>query len=659
MLDQQWQFHMGTFLDQVRNGKIAHPTQMGFDVNVWQQNYGAISEHDTVDTHLLDAGLFFNEIFCRLRDKLAECSFHCAGRRERLTALCALINHELAVLATKTKEHDIPAGSTVPLPSIIEKTVTLRSGIKVTPDQLITTLVDSAVYPLDEALRASDEGESLATDLLGEVGLAFTVANLYRVTSDYWHECLWGGKFIERHTSGRILIRPEDSELARKEAVSDQRHYAQLFTGAQHAARMWRNRLSIMIKKAMVIEKGIVDFDPGRRKKFKVAKLKWHRRQNAPSNIISWIVAYEDYLQPFMRLPLPKTNGLTIETLRHVWDVLGTLIDAALRRIPDKQPDLDRFLAHAIVVSRAEIEDVLVRALPLDGKVITSAIDFLTYRTRSDGLWQKPLIPLSGTEFLVVSAPLKYGNMLRTAERWLRQGGFDLDRRGPVFEKLARETIAKYLKDSPLLHDYYVAPDTVFVGPEREEIDLLIRIGRLLLVGEAKCQIFPAEALETYRFRQRLSEGAVQATRKVIGIQNSLGELQSAVGLSSIEDVTVVPLVLSNHILGSGYPIDGVPVVDLVYLGTLLKDGYFRTMVVMGRKGEEYPGNLVRFYTDQADAERCIPKLLSEQPVMRVLGPLVKRRIRPVPLDAGGTEIFEEYFSVSLEDNLLDFEALS
>jgi hypothetical protein len=290
---------------------------------------------------------------------------------------------------------------------------------------------------------------------------------------------------------------------------------------------------------------------------------------------------------------------------------------------------------------------VLARALSLDVAVLSSAVDFLTYRRRSDGLWQKPLIPLSETEFLIASAPLKYGNRLRIAERWLAQGGFDLNRRGPVFEKLARERIAEYLKDSPLLHDYYIVPNSVVVGPDR-----------LLLVGEAKCQLFPTEPWEKYRFRERLREGAEQATRKATAVQNSLGELQSGVGLPSTEEVTVLPFVLSNHILGSGYPIDGVPVVDLLYLGALLQQGYFRTMVVMGRKGEADPGNIVRFYTDQTDAERRIPKLLSEQPVMQVFEPLVKRRFRPIPIEAGGAEVYDEYFAVSLQNNPFDFEAL-
>jgi len=103
----------------------------------------------------------------------------------------------------------------------------------------------------------------------------------------------------------------------------------------------------------------VLDFDPNRRHKFNIGKLKWHQRQNVPLSILYWLLAYEDYLQPFMRLPLPQTKNLTIERLRTVWDVLGTVVDAVLRRIPDKQPDRDWFLSHAVLLSRAELEDIL------------------------------------------------------------------------------------------------------------------------------------------------------------------------------------------------------------------------------------------------------------------------------------------------------------
>jgi hypothetical protein len=262
----------------------------------------------------------------------------------------------------------------------------------------------------------------------------------------------------------------------------------------------------------------------------------------------------------------------------------------------------DWFLAHAIRLRRTEMSDVLLRSLPLDGATADAAIEFLTYRLRSDGLWQKPLIAAGADEFLIASAPLLYGNMLRIAERWLRQGGFDLKGRGAIFEKDARDQISR-LAQSRLLRDAAVASDPVFAGPNREEVDLLVRIGNVLLVGEAKCQLYPVDEIEGYRFQQRLREGAQQAIRKADAVRAYPTDVRTAVGLSDAGNLRVLPFVLSNSVLYSGYPVDGVPVVDLPYLGTLLRGGGLRTMVVMDRLGEEDPGVFREYYLDQAEAE--------------------------------------------------------
>ena len=424
---------MGAFVGQARSGNIPQPTQTSFNIETWRKCYEDSCERDIGDTRLYEAGLFFNEIFGRLRNVLATNKFRLLSKRERLTAICGLINHEIAVLDRKTREPSGRSGSAIPLTSIIEKTVTLRSGVKITPDQLVTTLINSVVYPLDEALQAADAETPAAINLLDEVGFAFQVANLYRLASEYWHDCLWRGKFIERERSGRILIRPENETLARQEAASEHRHQSQMLIGVLYCTRMWRETLPIIAKKGMVIKKGVVNFNPGRRNKFTIEKLNLHRRHNVPTSIIQWVTAHEEYLQPFMCLPLPNAKNLSLEKLRRVWDTLATLVDAVLRRISDKQSDKNWLPKHAVRVSRVELADVLGRSLSFDGDTISAAIDFMTYRRRSDGLWQKPLIPLNTDEFLIASAPLKYGNKLRIAERWLRQGGFDLDRRGPVF----------------------------------------------------------------------------------------------------------------------------------------------------------------------------------------------------------------------------------
>ncbi len=649
---------MGTFLNHVRRGKIRQPTQIGFTPEVWRQGYEAIAEHDKADIDLFNAAPIFDRIFTDLRNELSKGRFQYSRRRDRLIAICAFINHEVAALERKRPRQQSPAEKSAPVlvSDLINLTVTLRSGVQITPDDVLSTVIDAAVLPLDEALQATDDSTPLATDTMTDMGLAFMVANLYCVAVALWSSCLWTETLVEQGP-GRIVIRARDSHEARRAAISDHRYQNYLWQFTNNSVRIWRHELSIVEKKAITVSKGVTEFDPRlRRNPFVVGKLDLHRKRNVPFGVVNWIIANEDYLQPFMRLPLPKSKELTVEILYKTWEVLGSLVRAVLARVPGSPGDRNWFLAHAVRATRDQIGHVLVQSLSLDPVVIDAAIQFLSYQRRSEGLWQKPLIALNDDEFLIASGPLLYGNMLRTAERWLRHDGFDLDKRGPIFEKLARERVAEFLQGSSLLADASVARGRVLAGPDREEIDLLVRIGQLLLVGELKCQFFPADAIERHRFCERLRQGAAQAKRKAEVVRSYPEDVQAAIGLCDTEKIRVIPLVLSNCVWGSGYPVDDVAVADLLYLRTLFRDGGLRTMVVMKGSHEEDPGSFIRYYNDQAEAERRIPDLLLRQPVVQVFEGLVQKRGRPMPIALNGTEIIEEYYTVSTDSRPLDLD---
>jgi hypothetical protein len=234
--------------------------------------------------------------------------------------------------------------------------------------------------------------------------------------------------------------------------------------------------------------------------------------------------------------------------------------------------------------------------------------------------------------------------MLRIGERWLRQGGFDLDRRGPVFEELARGKIAEYLREARLLRDAQIAPQSLIVGPNREEVDLLVRIGRLVLVGEAKCQLFPVDAVESYRFQDRLHEGALQAARKATAVRDHPEDIRIPLGLRT-EQITVVPFVLSNSLLGSGYPINDVGVIDLVYLDLLLREA-------------QGTGSKERYYDNQTEAETRIPNLILRPPISRRLEPFIREQGRPLLQGYADINMFYEYYYVSLNTDLsaVDYE---
>jgi hypothetical protein len=199
-----------------------------------------------------------------------------------------------------------------------------------------------------------------------------------------------------------------------------------------------------------------------------------------------------------------------------------------------------------------------------------------------------------------------------------------------------------------------VADSTVYVGSDREEIDLLIRIGSLILVGEAKCQLFPASAIETSRYRERLREGAEQASRKAEAVRQNVSDVFIALDFDNDSDITVVPFVLSNTPIGSGFPIDGVAVCDLLYFGTLLRDGGLRTMAILNRDGVQDQGIFNEYYKNQTEAEKRIPELLIDQPVVKVFKKMVKKRARPMPILFNRVKIAEVYYAVSTDPSSFD-----
>ena len=243
-----------------------------------------------------------------------------------------------------------------------------------TPDELITSLIDCIVYPLDEALRAQEEGGALPGDPSAVLGHAFVIANAYRIASDLWGACLWDDRIVDRREAKRVLIRSIDEAAARNAAVSEHRHETHLWQLTYGICRTWRD-LSVKAKKMLTPVKGVTRFDAKRSNPFFVEKMNLHWRQNIPHEACSWLVACEEYLQPFVHLQLPKFPGITLEMLYRAWCVMGTVVRAALSQVPNTHPpDAKWLLSHAVRITRLQLTEVLQRALDIDDAVARALI---------------------------------------------------------------------------------------------------------------------------------------------------------------------------------------------------------------------------------------------------------------------------------------------
>ncbi|HEY8696247.1 MAG TPA: hypothetical protein VIM02_01410 [Rhizomicrobium sp.] len=649
---------MGDFVKAVRSGDVPQPVQRQFSLVGWAEAFRNFVSPDDADRKLFEAGIFFDRVFSELREATNQNAFRNIARSERLKAICALLNHDVAMLDQKTKEEmekvksQTKSGGHVIDPFLF-LVVQLRSGIKCTPDQVLTILLDAGVYPLDEALLSDEGGNQFQPNNLDDVAHAFATANAYRLASDLWHSCLWLRYELVWHETDAVEIRPSDEREAREAAASDFRHEAHIREFANWAVIAWRNELTLQEKKILTAQRLVTKFDSrGSHNPFKVSKVDLQRNRNIPDDALSRMAVDDGYLKPFVDIAFPTTPTLTIGLLLKVWTLLASVGRSVLDTVKQGAPDFDWFCAHIVRAERRHIVGVLKKALDLESVVSNAAIDFLTYRPRTDGLWQKPLIRFSEDTFLIVVGPLFHGNMHRAAERWLRQGGYDLDQRGPIFESVARDVLAQAVVKSRLLKDAEVVPNPVR-GPEGEEIDLLIRVGSLILVGEAKCQLFPVDPLEEFRYRARLVEAAEQANRKAETLQANSKFVRETFGLSQHVEFRVVPFALSNLLVGSGFPINGVAVTDLLFMQRLLGEGQLRKFAQMSRDGIADAGYVVDYYKNQEDAEIRIPQLLLDQPVVNDVLTQMRTRIRPTPISPT-VRIGVTYFSASNDPDPLD-----
>lgn len=104
------------------------------------------------------------------------------------------------------------------------------------------------------------------------------------------------------------------------------------------------------------------------------------------------------------------------------------------------------------------------------------------------------------------------------------------------------------------------------------DIDLLVRIGSTVLLGEVKCMSHPATSHDWFRHRSRLREAVDQVKRKADWARSNLGWLE---GIFSGHQVNrVVECIVVNTFRSSMAVAENVPVSDTWLLYRYLAEGH-------------------------------------------------------------------------------------
>lgn len=500
-----------------------------------------------------------------------------------------------------------------------------REGIPIGPDGALmnvddanNAVVDALPYWFAEAAEAGSETKDLdfeAMRLLMHRG--HIVTNLMQVFRSIWQEVLWEPWSFSFDKEKAVLEPRQPDDLARWRAW-DWREQA---LGGQ-SSLLSRNlekdiencELAIPLT-AVAIGSDAIQVGPPH----DYAAIS-HR--SALENI------EKSYVAAFLDEPLGSNERMTVTLMEKVVCVLQDLVELRLPRGVDPATlddgDPRQF---ACAFPRDQLQDLLQAALGIDANLASDCLEQLTANPFGAlgelftiGLWHKPLVrSKDGGTIMIAAGALVWGSPVRRVERWLQKGaGGDLSKTpaGIRYETALREAVTEAIAENALLADVVTAVSSISAGEAAEEIDLLVRIGSTIVVGEVKCFVGPAEPIDRHDYVRKLEKACGQAVRKAQWLSQNPADLVTRLGAGA-DACRLQALVIVNQSNGVEWEYGGCPITDARFVELFLGDGEY----VFGGKLYSEPGRppdlyLRRMYGSAAEAEAAIPDIFLQMPGM-------------------------------------------
>lgn len=645
----------------VEAGALPHPTHGGFDVEPWKEAILDLGRVGPRDEALFRAAAFYGAEIAAVRAYAVGTLAPGVSRPRALRMMAAIANQQylttrdLMLSRMRAALRQGPAN----IEGLAQTLIPMAAGQSMTADDATTALVDSIPVRLFEIWGRPDVLDAPEPrDPIGDGVMAFTLASAEHGYRNLWHHVLWTEHRLERGADGIYLDRPTDEELARRWL---------LWTLRQSNLAAWESYMDL----GAAIEAGraLPPVEPvSGRTVIRLKRGRTGRRvfitgpADGRSKVQRSHVSERDMLDRvytglFMDEPLARLNpaDLTCRELCRAWWIVEDLARLIVRDLGRPWFETDQGVGRfAIPLEREDLAQTLVQTLDIDAEraraivAVFTADPVDTRRLFSKGVWATPLLPSpDDARLYLLVAPLLAGTPMRRIEAWMEQGGISDDRgvkgRGKPFEAHVRMHLAAIIKGNEAFNDVQVAPAALKRKGASEEIDLLVRVGDTVLVGEVKCFTAPSEPIQKANYLRHIAEAAGQARTKADWCGTHREAATVALGVSDSDQMArlvFTPMVVLNQSYGVGLSRDRTPIVDLHYLSLLLGAGSYQGETWFQREtGMTYEP--VELYADQASFERNVKALLMTPPAIDRYLPVIGFRRFPFGLRNEGRVMIE------------------
>lgn len=570
---------MGNFVDAVRQDRVPGPLRRDFKLKDWEQSFVSLGEDDA-DKNLHLVGLILNAKAAAIRKQLKMTLNQQINATTKIRAFTALANKDMLLVQHQTRAAQaeiVLSKDIISIPEIAGIMLPLPGGQSFSPDEILQSLVDGVqislkvVLNLNQSLRGSPRFKEI---VWSDVAFDFNLGSFYQQIEELWDDCLWNDYRCEEVVQEKNFS-PRSAFWGRLNAASRARQHNLIaeFFGRSRVA------LDELIAQGhrLRLPRDVRSIDRENRRQIVQLTAFGEPTEQSRTLLAARSYASEPYYTELLSEPQARIGGASLNDLLGAWTTVvqcTAFLSAKVSAEVAHEPVATAWLTKlAPVLQREALRRAVQESGGVDYKRSGELIDFLTYRgLPAQELWAQPLVPVSDDALAPVFAAALHADPLRLVDVWLRQLGVDMGVRGAAFEAYVRAELRGDIESSPLLGHSKVLDKGFILRPKEdrnEEIDILVVIGNLVIVGEAKCSVPPTDA-KAYAIHRKLVQGAVaQISRKAAAVERHRELFRSqlaSMGIDLPTDFRVLPTVILNAAFHAGMAVDGVPIVDMYIL---------------------------------------------------------------------------------------------
>jgi len=602
--------------------KLSSPFAKNFNKDQWERALSGAKDNER-DIKLCLSALFFGKQVSSLRKEHVDNIFNGISKRSALVLAVGSANRNYLALKSdfRSRQQEFAKSENADpfhLMDVGKAGSRIAPQDNLSPDDLTTAIVDTLPHWFFQAKNLSVERESIKTkfDLLER--RAGWVLSVEAGLRDLWMSALWEARELKRDGEDLVFC-PGDRESDSYWFASQMRAEAALWGPLALFHDLPEDREDtqhIMVVSFTQSQKGRVQLRASKPSSKKLRKL------NETMGILE-----RSYIKDFLDFPVEVAGAdITMRLLvQALWilEELGSSMKSKIQaRAIQSYRDAKEF---SLRVKKIDCLRAFREGLSVSEIIAKSILSHLvlspddTAKCFRDGAWFHPLVELDEEHVMIVLPSVEVGAKIRFVERTLSELlGPDLGKEkslGETFENSVRERVRTALSDNEIINDFACLPHALDESRTGgEEIDLLFRIGKRIVVGEVKCLVAPNESIDRFNHLSKLEGAAEQAKRKAEWLSKNLHLVEGSLG-ADVTKADIVPIVVLNQKIGSGLLIDGVAITDIYLLELFSNEGSYASGAAMkkGKKAVTY----TTFYTNQEEAEAAIPEIFSCPPPLK------------------------------------------